>query len=697
MTHVFICYARSDEAIARELERVVGSAGFSTFLDQHPTNGITAGTDWLDELHRALARTGCLLFLSSAASAASPWCQAELLNAYWSGKLVIIIQLDDTDPPLSQRIQALRMTESPTEGVVRVLDVLRRRFPLSSSSRRLTRTTNPYPGLRSFDEKETELFFGRGDLADEIVRRLTAPRASSEDFMLAISGPSGCGKSSLIRAGVLPLLRVRHDGVVCVGPFEPSSTSRDAVRAALHRSSREAPRWEIEPDGRTKDPAQVVLVLDQAERFFTQTGGPDPRDFVSELEQVAERDAWFRCLIVFRSDVIASSAVDESFGRFLVRPIRVPVMQRNEMRQAIIEPATMVGIDFDDGLVEQILDETGGGQALPLLAYNLWNLAEMAGSDRRISRRLYGQSGGVRATLREQADDAIAQLARTGIVPDQVLGALLRLVSVIPGHAPSARHVSAGTLSEIEQEVMDAFVARKLIIKDDISGEAFYQPAHEELLRWPPLSDYIERRRNDLVVLDGLERRAELWAGGRRELLAGPDLAHARYFEGRGLSSTGLKAFTEASRVSERPPLVTRVARPFVLFYGFVLLFVTLPTLCSMPFWITNRETGESEPGTVALVVLTILALVEVLIYVLIVRKRFRLSRYRYYRIDGRKFDINCYAARWRLTPLGIVLTPFSRCFDDNRLTWVDQKTGTELVAVNRDGSRRYGPRAPNI
>jgi hypothetical protein len=372
-------------------------------------------------------------------------------------------------------------------------------------------------------------------------------------------------------------------------------------------------------------------------------------------------------------------------------------MQRNEMRQAIIEPATMVGIDFDDGLVEQILDETGGGQALPLLAYNLWNLAEMAGSDRRISRRLYGQSGGVRATLREQADDAIAQLARTGIVPDQVLGALLRLVSVIPGHAPSARHVSAGTLSEIEQEVMDAFVARKLIIKDDISGEAFYQPAHEELLRWPPLSDYIERRRNDLVVLDGLERRAELWAGGRRELLAGPDLAHARYFEGRGLSSTGLKAFTEASRVSERPPLVTRVARPFVLFYGFVLLFVTLPTLCSMPFWITNRETGESEPGTVALVVLTILALVEVLIYVLIVRKRFRLSRYRYYRIDGRKFDINCYAARWRLTPLGIVLTPFSRCFDDNRLTWVDQKTGTELVAVNRDGSRRYGPRAPNI
>jgi TIR domain len=696
MANVFLSYARSDEAIARQLERAISSAGFSTFLDQHPAHGIIVGGDWLDELHRALARAGCLLFLSSAASAASPWCQAELLNAYWSGKLVIIIQLDDTDPPLNQRIQALRMTEPLTKDTVRIVDVLRRRFPLSSSSRQLTRTMNPYPGLRSFDETEAELFFGRWDLADEIVRRLTAPRASSEEFMLAISGPSGCGKSSLVRAGVLPLLRARHDGLVCVGPFEPS-TSQDAIRAALHRSSRQAPQLETEPDDHTNHPAQFVLVLDQAERFFTETGGPHPREFVAELEQVAEQDVWFRCLIVFRSDLVASTVVDETFGRYLVRPIRVPIMQRNEMRQAIIEPATMAGIDFDDGLVEKILDETGGGQALPLLAYNLWNLAEMAESDRRISWRLYNQSGGVRATLREQADTAIAQLVQSGIAADQVLGALLRLVSITPGHPPSAKHVSAGVLNEIERQVMDAFVARKLIIKDDISGEAFYQPAHEELLRWPALSDYIERRRNDLVVLDGLEQRAELWAGGRRELLAGPDLAHARYFERCGLSSTGLKAFTEASRVSDRAPFVTRVTRPIVLFYGFYFLFAVFAYLGSLLFSRISLETGVLEPTTVGGVALYVLIVVEVLTYTLIVRRRFRFSRYGYYRIDGRKPDVRSYAARWLLFPLGIVLTPLSRSFDENRLTWADKKTGTELVAVNRDGSRRYDPRAPNI
>src|SRR3954471_13225844 len=99
MPQVFISYARPDETVARALERTLSEANFSTFLDRHPAKGIVAGSDWLDELHGALGRATCLLYLSSAASAASPWCQAELVNAYWSGKLVIPIQLDDTEPP----------------------------------------------------------------------------------------------------------------------------------------------------------------------------------------------------------------------------------------------------------------------------------------------------------------------------------------------------------------------------------------------------------------------------------------------------------------------------------------------------------------------------------------------------------------------------------------------------------------------
>jgi hypothetical protein len=429
-------------------------------------------------------------------------------------------------------------------------------------------------------------------------------------------------------------------------------------------------------------------VLDQAERLFTGTGGEDPRALVHELEQLAEKNAWFRCLVVFRSDVFATSAVDETFGRYMVRAVRVPVMRRDEMRQAISEPTKMVGITFEDGLIDRILDETGGGQALPLLAYNLWNLAERAADDRRITRQHYEESGGVRATLRQQADGAFAQLSRDGVPADQVFSALLRLVSINQDHLLGARPVSAGTLDPAEVKVLDTFVSRKLVVKDFVSKEAFYQPSHEELLRWPTLSSYIEQHRTDLTARDELERTAERWSLGRRKLLGGPDLAHARYLEHRGLASNRLKALIDASRVSERPRYLARVARPVILLYGWYFALLVLSAGVLLPFF--------SQDNTVSLVAFFFVLITEVLLYVFLVRRKLRVSRYGYFRLDGRPCDVKGYAARWLLGPAGVVMTPLTRCFGESRLTWVDRRTKTELVAINRDGSRRCAARAPS-
>jgi hypothetical protein len=434
------------------------------------------------------------------------------------------------------------------------------------------------------------------------------------------------------------------------------------------------------------------MVLDQAERLFTGTGRDDPRALVEQLEQLAEEDIWFRCLAVFRSDVFATSAVDETFGRYTVRAIRVPVMRRDEMRRAISEPANMVGIRFEDGLIDHILDDTGGGQALPLLAYNLWNLVEMTAIDRRITRQLYNQSGGVRATLRQQADSAFAELVRDGVLSDQVFSALLRLVSINPNHLPSARPVSAETLEPAERKVFDAFVVRKLVVEDFISNEVVYQPAHEELLRWPALSDYIELHRVDLLVLDGLERKAELSSTGRQERLEGSDLARARYLEQRGLASNRLKALIEASRVNERPAFPARACRPVVLFYCWMTLIYVFGLLDLIPFAIFDRTAMDST-STVGWFIFA-LVVIEILSYIFVVRRKYRISRYGYFRIDGRQCDIWSYAVRWLLFPAGVILTPATRSFRESRLTWVDKKTRTELVAIKRDGSRRYGAQA---
>jgi len=465
----------------------------------------------------------------------------------------------------------------------------------------------------------------------------------------------------------------------------------------LHASSTSS-----EIRGRREKPEQLILVLDQAERLFTDVSTANPKAIATELEHLAEEDPWFRCLAIFRSDVGAGSDVDETFGRYLIRPVRVPVMRRDEMRQAIVEPAAAVGLRFEDGLVDRILDEVGGGDALPLLAYGLWNLAEMARDDRLVSQLLYHQSGGVRATLRGRAEGALDQLLRQDVGRDQALAALLRLVSVAPHGLPSARHVGDDALNETEREALKAFVSRKLVIGDMVFGRSVYKIAHEELLRWPPLADAIEQYRTDLLILEGLERKAEIWTTkNAHDLLEGADLAHARYFEQRGLANAELKALAEASRIGERPGFITRVSRPIVLFYGCFFLFTLPPwfisALITIPFGGAEQLTlGTSPtPTDVTTTAFYILIAAEVLVYVLIVRRRRRISRYGYFFLGGGRCDARGYLARWLLAPFGILATPLSGCFMNGRLTWVDVKTGTELIRILRDGSPRYAARAP--
>ncbi len=60
---------------------------------------------------------------------------------------------------------------------------------------------NPYKGLQSFDETDKELFYGR----DRVIEEMRAKAESHK--LLVVSGASGTGKSSVIKAGLLPVLR----------------------------------------------------------------------------------------------------------------------------------------------------------------------------------------------------------------------------------------------------------------------------------------------------------------------------------------------------------------------------------------------------------------------------------------------------------------------------------------------------------
>ena len=92
---------------------------------------------------------------------------------------------------------------------------------------------NPYPGLRPFEQEDSDFFFGRETHTEELLRRLSSSR------FLAVVGTSGSGKSSLVRAGLIPAL---YGDLLAAGShwrvaiFRPGDDPIRAMADELHKN-----------------------------------------------------------------------------------------------------------------------------------------------------------------------------------------------------------------------------------------------------------------------------------------------------------------------------------------------------------------------------------------------------------------------------------------------------------------------------
>jgi hypothetical protein len=155
---------------------------------------------------------------------------------------------------------------------------------------------------------------------------------------------------------------------------------------------------------------RVVLVVDQFEEVFTR------------CEDVEEREQFFACLmgalaaagdqlclvIAMRSDFVGKCLERDYSGlaqQVQAHMVSVLPMQPEELRDAICQPATQVGLTVEDALVTEMLDDIQGAPgSLPLLQYTLKELWQRR-QDNQLVLSAYQALGGINGTLDKRATE----------------------------------------------------------------------------------------------------------------------------------------------------------------------------------------------------------------------------------------------------------------------------------------------------
>src|SRR5215472_8787333 len=237
MADIFLSHSSRDNEIAAAIgERILRERPtWSLFYDK---DNIRAGQRWQERLREELTSCRVVLALLSRNWLGSPWCFTEAVIATFRGKDVVGIETDELTgddlagaPPILHERQRVRLGDGDDRPWQEILEALDRSgldpddwFPIPPN-------VGPYPGLVAFDEKDAGYFSAASRRSPSIWASSTPCGGPDRSQVLVISGASGSGKSSLLRAGLIPRLRRKHDWVV----IRPSEVAREPVRNLLDR------------------------------------------------------------------------------------------------------------------------------------------------------------------------------------------------------------------------------------------------------------------------------------------------------------------------------------------------------------------------------------------------------------------------------------------------------------------------------
>jgi hypothetical protein len=603
---IFLSYSRSDKDAAQVLRTRLIDAGFDVFRDE---DSIRIGDNWLKSLQDAVQSCAAFLLLVGRDGVQQQrWVGAEVEVAL-SRKLsphddrerlpifpVLLPEASLEDLPVFLRqIQSQVWHPASSELPQGLREALQARAALQTTPPPLK--GEPYRGLSYFRREDADRFFGRHEDVLQALHGLgyaedLAPESSTQPHSryyrwLQIHAASGAGKSSLVRAGMLPKIEQgllwRRTGYADWKILEPLIPGEKPVEMLAEKLAKAFPQQDMDGWlGKLNQPdkpaalaralrllpagSAVLLVVDQFEELFTLAEESERSQFDRLLATaLADPDCPLFLISTIRSDFLDRfEYLPELLKLYntLKGDYLLPTMTESGLRELMVYPARLAGLQLDAGLEEAMVrDARGEPGALPLVESalaELWNEAQTHGSQ-RLSKAYYDQNDGVVGMLAQRADALIGSLGERG--RKQALDLLLALTRINEGgrhtrrrlaRADAVHEAGGGMLGEKVVQVLAGERVRqgggqvgplRLIVTDGETltpspspggrGEqegGFVELVHEMLVRpsdrkdaqghaigyWPTLFNYVFDHRDRDYQRQQLQVDAQRWQERKR-------------------------------------------------------------------------------------------------------------------------------------------------------------------------------------
>jgi hypothetical protein len=312
----------------------------------------------------------------------------------------------------------------------------------------------PFVGLRPFDASDAEWFSGRDRETVALSLKIHNSRFT------AVVGPSGSGKSSIVRAGLVPLLRADGWRDVVTKPGSAPLAGLALALSGVASSDRlvEARRFRFDAMLRAStfglaeiaealrpDAPKLLLVVDQFEELFRygdESSGADraamreeARAFVELLLTAANREGGnMHVCITMRSDYFGNCSAYGGLAEALsASQFLVPLPLRGQMEESIRRPVSKAGGKIEEALVQRLLvDVVEEVDQLPLLQHTLRRLWEKAsGSPPTMHEGDYVAVGRIAGSIDQKAEAILEALTAAnpidGATVERVMKALTGL------------------------------------------------------------------------------------------------------------------------------------------------------------------------------------------------------------------------------------------------------------------------------